>query len=71
MRMQGAFQIVVFVCNHLTVAGCVQSRSGSNCAGWRQNNVSSSGLVALIKIDRSAAESVEGSEQNGQRFGCW
>lgn len=50
-------------------AGC--ATSASNCAGWRQNDLSAAGLVALTKVDRPTAERVEGHDQNGKRQECW
>ncbi len=63
-------RIMIFVFLPFVVAGC-PSTSATSCAGWRQNNLSPAGLVALTKVDRPAAERVEGNDENGRRRGCW
>ncbi|NKW09850.1 hypothetical protein HGG76_10610 [Ochrobactrum tritici] len=59
-----------FVLLPFVVAGC-PSTGATSCAGWRQNNLSPAGLVALTKVDRPAAERVEGNDETGKRRGCW
>lgn len=70
MRKCAIYPIMIFVGSLFLVAGC-QTQSASGCAGWRQNDLSPAGLVALIKVDRPAAERVEGNDEAGKKRGCW
>jgi len=70
MKNYAGLRIMIFALLPFVVAGC-PSTSATSCAGWRQNNLSPAGLVALTKVDRPAAERVEGNDENGKRRGCW
>lgn len=70
MQNYVGLRTMIFAFLVFAVAGC-QSNNATSCAGWRQNNLSPAGLVALIKVDRPAAERVEGNDENGKRRGCW
>ena len=70
MRKRAIYRTMISVFSLFAVAGC-NSQTVSSCAGWRQNDLSAAGLVALTKADRPAAERVEGNDQNGKRQGCW
>jgi hypothetical protein len=61
---------MIFVSCLFAVAAC-NPQTVSSCAGWRQNNLSAAGLIALTKVDRPAAERVEGNDENGKMRGCW
>jgi len=57
------------------LAGCQGLRSSKPnagpCAGFRPNNLSPAGFVALVAVDRPGAERVAGNDRNGARRGCW
>ena len=71
MRKRAIYLTMISVFSLFAVAGCAQLENANNCAGWRKNDLSAAGLVALTKADRPAAERVEGNDQNGKRQGCW
>ncbi|ERM00913.1 hypothetical protein Q644_24290 [Brucella intermedia 229E] len=72
MKNYAGLRIMIFVFLPFVVAGCPSTSATSCAGGWRQNNLSPAGLVALTKVDRPAAERVEGNDENGKRRGgCW
>jgi hypothetical protein len=70
MQSFAAYRTIFFAGLPFLVVAC-QSSNATSCAGFRQNNLSPAGLVALIKADRAGAESVEGNDENCKRRGCW
>src|SRR5690606_20550247 len=65
MRSYAIYRTMIFVGLLSSVVGC-QSNSATSCAGFRQNDLSPAGLVALTKVDRAGAERVEGNDENGK-----
>ena len=60
----------IFAFSLFALAGC-QSMPASSCAGFRKVNLNPAATVALIQLDRPAAERFEGNDANGVRRGCW
>jgi hypothetical protein len=51
------------------LAAC-QSTSAPTCSGFRLNDLSPAGTVALIQADRAGAERVIGNDANYRRRAC-
>src|SRR5690606_27747144 len=62
MRSYAIYRTMIFAGLLLSVAGC-QSDNATSCAGFRKNNLTPAGLVALTRADRAGAERVEGNDE--------
>lgn len=69
MRLNRKCLIATSVLLLSPLAAC-QSTPATSCAGFRLNNLTAAGTVALIQADRAGAERVVGNDQNFARRGC-
>lgn len=66
MRKHVIFRTMICVSSRFAVARGGNPQAVSSCAGLRENDLSSTTLVALTKAERQAIERVEGNDQNGK-----
>ena len=58
------------VCAEYLRSRACQSQTVSNCAGFRSNDLSPAGSVALASADRPGFERVVANDANYKRLGC-